>query len=72
LDLGIKGRKAIVCASSRALPMQRAGRFTSGQNLQLDGGEVARSRTPEDFAAMLRADLVKWAKGVKAAGIKPE
>ena len=37
-----------------------------------DGGEVAWSRTPDDFGAMVRAELVKWAKVVKAAGIKPE
>jgi tripartite-type tricarboxylate transporter receptor subunit TctC len=37
-----------------------------------DGGEVAWSRTPDDFGAMLRAEIVKWAKVVKAAGIKPE
>ena len=37
-----------------------------------DGGEVAWSGTPDDFAAMVRAELVKWAKVVKAAGIKPE
>jgi tripartite-type tricarboxylate transporter receptor subunit TctC len=37
-----------------------------------DGGEVAWSRTPDDFSAMLRAEIVKWAKVVKAAGIKPE
>jgi tripartite-type tricarboxylate transporter receptor subunit TctC len=37
-----------------------------------DGGEVAWSRTPDDFGAMLRAEIVKWAKVVKAAGITPE
>ena len=48
MDLGIKGRKAIVCASSRGLGKACAGLcaylciaqagFISGQNLQLDGG----------------------------------
>lgn len=28
--------------------------------------------TPEEFAAVVRNDLVKWARVVKAAGIKPE
>jgi tripartite-type tricarboxylate transporter receptor subunit TctC len=37
-----------------------------------DGGEVTWSNTPEEFGAMVRADIVKWAKVVKAAGIKPE
>lgn len=28
--------------------------------------------TPEEFAVFLRADLDKWGKVVKAAGIRPE
>jgi tripartite-type tricarboxylate transporter receptor subunit TctC len=37
-----------------------------------DGGEAAWSRTPDDFGSMLRAELIKWAKVVKAAGIEPQ
>ncbi|MEQ1775608.1 MAG: tripartite tricarboxylate transporter substrate binding protein [Burkholderiales bacterium] len=36
----------------------------------LDGGELAWSATPDEFGAFLRADLAKWAKVVKAAGLK--
>src|SRR5262245_45382304 len=36
-----------------------------------DGAEVVAS-TPEEFDAFVRAEAVKWAKVVKAAGIKPE
>jgi tripartite-type tricarboxylate transporter receptor subunit TctC len=36
-----------------------------------DGGFVVAS-TPEEFARFMRAEAVKWAKVVKAAGIKPE
>ena len=36
-----------------------------------DGGYVVAS-TSEEFGAFMRAETVKWAKVVKAAGIKPE
>lgn len=36
-----------------------------------DGNEIVAS-TPEEFAAFLRAETVKWAKVAKVAGIKPE
>jgi tripartite-type tricarboxylate transporter receptor subunit TctC len=36
-----------------------------------DGGEVVGG-TPEEFAAVIRADLAKWGKVVKDMGIKPE
>jgi tripartite-type tricarboxylate transporter receptor subunit TctC len=36
-----------------------------------DGAEVVAS-APEEFDAFVRAEAVKWAKVVKAAGIKPE
>jgi tripartite-type tricarboxylate transporter receptor subunit TctC len=39
--------------------------------LASDGAEVIAS-TPEEFSAYLRAETEKWAKVVKAAGIKPE
>jgi len=28
--------------------------------------------TPEEFAAFTRADITKWARELKAAGIKPQ
>ena len=34
-----------------------------------DGGETVGSR-PEEFAAVIRADLTKWGKVVKEAGIR--
>lgn len=37
-----------------------------------DGGEATWSRSPEEFGALMRAELVKWAKFVKASGIKEE
>ena len=37
-----------------------------------DGAEPTPSATPEDFGTMLRAEIAKWAKVVKAAGIQPE
>ena len=39
--------------------------------LAADGAEVTTS-SPEEFAAFIRAENVKWAKVVKAAGIQPE
>jgi tripartite-type tricarboxylate transporter receptor subunit TctC len=38
----------------------------------VDGGEVEWSATPDEFGAFLRADLAKWAKVVKEAGIKQQ
>ena len=37
-----------------------------------DGAEPSPSATPEDFAALIRVEIAKWAKVVKAAGIQPE
>ena len=37
-----------------------------------DGGEATWSRTPEDFGVFMRSELTKWAKVVKASGIKPQ
>ena len=36
-----------------------------------DGGYVIAS-SPDEFGRFMRAETVKWAKVVKAAGIKPE
>ncbi len=41
------------------------------EKMTADGNEIIAS-TPEEFAAFVRAETVKWAKVAKAAGIKPE
>jgi tripartite-type tricarboxylate transporter receptor subunit TctC len=41
------------------------------QRFARDGTEVVAS-SPEEFAAFIRAETVKWGKVVKAAGIQPE
>lgn len=41
------------------------------ERLRSDGSEVVAS-SPEEFAAFIQAEIVKWAKVVKAAGIQPE
>ena len=41
------------------------------QHLSGEGAEVVAS-TPEQFAAYLRTETDKWAKVIKAAGIKPQ
>ena len=37
-----------------------------------DGAEPAASASPEDFSTLIRVEIAKWAKVVKAAGIQPE
>lgn len=37
-----------------------------------EGGELAPSRTPEEFGVMIRAEVQKWAQVVKQAGIQPQ
>ena len=41
------------------------------QRFMGDGGETV-GNTPEEFAAIIRADLGKWDKVIRNAGIKPE
>jgi tripartite-type tricarboxylate transporter receptor subunit TctC len=41
------------------------------QQLSSEGAEVVAS-TPEQFADYLRTETDKWAKVIKAAGIKPQ
>ncbi|MBI2296830.1 MAG: hypothetical protein HYU76_12555 [Betaproteobacteria bacterium] len=38
----------------------------------LSSGAEPVGNTPEAFAAVIRSDMAKWAKVIKAAGIKPE
>ncbi len=42
-----------------------------GEKLAADGAEPVGS-TPEQFAAFIKAELDKWSRVVKAAGIQPE
>ena len=42
------------------------------ERLNVIGLEVMGTGTPEEFAAFLQAELAKWAKWVKDAGIQPE
>jgi tripartite-type tricarboxylate transporter receptor subunit TctC len=42
------------------------------KRFQHDGGEPDGSASPEAFGAFLRADLEKWAKVVRAAGLKQQ
>jgi tripartite-type tricarboxylate transporter receptor subunit TctC len=42
------------------------------KRLNEDGAEPTPSATPEEFGAMLRSEIAKWGKVVKAAGIQPE
>ncbi len=37
-----------------------------------EGADITPSKTPEDFAALIRNDVAKWAKVVKEGGIKTE
>jgi tripartite-type tricarboxylate transporter receptor subunit TctC len=36
-----------------------------------NGGAEPIGNTPEEFAAVVRTDLAKWAKVVRAAGLAP-
>lgn len=38
----------------------------------LEGGEPSPSRTPEEFGAMMRSEVQKWARVVKTARIKAQ
>lgn len=38
----------------------------------LASGAEPVGNTPEEFAAVIRADMAKWSKVIKAAGLKPE
>ena len=41
------------------------------QRFQLDGAEAVGS-PPQEFAAFLKAEMQKWGKVIRDAGIKPE
>ncbi len=42
------------------------------RDLFLSSGAEPVGNSPEEFAALIKTEMVKWAKVVKAAGIKPE
>lgn len=42
------------------------------ERFQHDGGEATSSSSPEAFGTFMRAELNKWVKVVRAAGIKPQ
>ena len=42
------------------------------KRLNDDGAEPTPNATPEEFGAMLKSEMAKWAKVVKSAGIKDE
>jgi tripartite-type tricarboxylate transporter receptor subunit TctC len=44
---------------------------TVRERFQASGADPV-GNTPEEFAAVIRSDMAKWAKVVKAAGLKPE
>lgn len=41
------------------------------ERLAVDGAEPHGS-TPEEFAALIRSELEKWARVTRAAGIEPQ
>ena len=43
----------------------------ASQALSRVGSEVVAG-SPEEFAALIRTEIAKWAKVIKAAGIQPE
>lgn len=40
--------------------------------LEAAGIEIQGGTPPQDYAALIKSDLVKWGKVVKAAGIQPD
>ena len=41
------------------------------QRFQLDSAEAVES-TPKEFTTFLKAEMLKWSKVIRDAGIKPE
>jgi len=62
-DIVSKLHKAVVATVNDAAT---AKLFSDG------GADAMASASPDEFAAFIRAELAKWAKLVKDAGIKPE
>lgn len=61
-DIVAKLNKAVVFALQDPVVRER---------FQASGADPV-GNTPEEFAALVRSDVIKWGKVVKAAGIKPE
>ena len=49
-----------------ALKMPDVRAKLEGAGIEVQGG------SPEDYAALIKSDLVKWGKVIKEAGIQPE
>ena len=62
-DIVSKLHKAVVATVNDAAT---AKLFSDG------GADAMASASPDEFAAFIRAELAKWAKLVKDAGVKPE
>ena len=65
----IKG--AVACRKSQSSVIPRARLPDVTQRFQLDGAEAVGS-SPQEFAAFLKAEMQKWSKVIRDAGIKPE
>ena len=53
-------------------PEFRGRAFGFHRSMDQLGADDARTNTPEAFSAMVNADLIRFAKVVKAAGVKAE
>lgn len=61
---------AFMASETKSLNEENQPRLATGQHrgvgIDVSGG------TPEEFGSRIRADLEKWSRAVKAAGIKPD
>jgi tripartite-type tricarboxylate transporter receptor subunit TctC len=59
-------------AQTVANAIGKAARSPDIKQKLLDQGAEPSANTPEEFAAMVREEVPKWAEVIRAAGIKPE
>ena len=59
-------------ATARTLRLQTMGFCDFRVRFLRDGAEPAPSASPEAFAALIRAELARWVKVVREAGLKGE
>ena len=64
-------RRAISCLESTPRWWKACARPRCGISSSAPGADAA-GNTPDELAGFLRAEMVKWGKVVRAAGIKPE
>ena len=64
-------RVAVRAASAEGVPVGINRRQCAGKGIA-DRGATPIGGTPEQFAEHLRKETEKWAKVIKAAGIKPQ